>query len=247
MPATEHILLESDHREVPDIGAARKVNVQVRINSRLRRRVVQLDIIDYYYLSVRSWGWRSSRTPYVLDLRFIDAKPQLSRHIAWRWIWATIVLAATTGLVLRLHFGPPQWWHNDWLSLSAIPAVAGMLTAIVGAYRTTETVALHSSDGRAKVFEHIGGLGTIRAARLFLAKLVAHIHFAATARRSSRTAHLRDEMREHSRLNGLGVLTTEEYEASKAFILRQHSLHVRPPARERQRGIELRSSKHRPS
>ena len=38
-----------------------------------------------------------------------------------------------------------------------------------------------------------------------------------------RPEHLRDEMREHFRLRKHGVLSAEEYEASKARILAEHS------------------------
>src|SRR5436305_9594979 len=54
MPTTEHILLESDFRQVPDLRDARTVHARLEFRSRLRRRVLQLEIIDYYYLSVRS-------------------------------------------------------------------------------------------------------------------------------------------------------------------------------------------------
>ncbi|TLZ16991.1 MAG: hypothetical protein E6K26_11850, partial [Gammaproteobacteria bacterium] len=54
MQTSEHILLESDEREVPALGSARKTHAQVEVTSRLRRCVLQLEIIDYYYLSVRS-------------------------------------------------------------------------------------------------------------------------------------------------------------------------------------------------
>lgn len=84
MPTTEHVLLESDFRQVPDLRDARTVHARIEFRSRLRRRVLQLEIIDYYYLSVRSHS-RSILLEYVLDLRFVDA-PRRLRHIAWRWI-----------------------------------------------------------------------------------------------------------------------------------------------------------------
>ena len=43
------------------------------------------------------------------------------------------------------------------------------------------------------------------------------------ARRRSRAAHLRDEMREHFRLKEIGTLSVEEYEAAKVRILHQHA------------------------
>jgi hypothetical protein len=73
------------------------------------------------------------------------------------------------------------------------------------------------------LLEFTGGLGTFRVARLFIAKLSAHIRLAAGARRRTKTEHLRDEMREHLRLKEIGVLSAEEYEQSKARILKQHS------------------------
>ena len=76
MTASEHILLESDLRQVPDLRDARKSHGRLKLRSRLRRRVLQLEIIDYYYLSVRS---RTGVTglEFSLDLRFARA-PQLS-------------------------------------------------------------------------------------------------------------------------------------------------------------------------
>ena len=72
MQTSEHILLESDEREVPALGSARKTHAQVEVTSRLRRCVLQLEIIDYYYLSVRSRS-PSGELGYVLDLRFVAA------------------------------------------------------------------------------------------------------------------------------------------------------------------------------
>ena len=99
MSATEHILLESDDREVPDPRAARRVHARIGLKSRLRRRAMQLEIIDYYYLSVRSWRARTPLAAYVLDLRFVYATPRLSRHIAWRWMAAALVLMALAAAI----------------------------------------------------------------------------------------------------------------------------------------------------
>jgi len=170
MSATEHILLESDVREVPHIRAARKVHARVRLKSRLRRRVMQLEIIDYYFLAVRSWHSGILLAEYVVDLRFVEAAPRISRRFI---VW--------------------------------------------------ETISLHSAHGNAKCLEFTGGIGTLRAARLFLTRLVAHTRLAMAARRRSRAAHLRDEMREHFRLKEIGTLTPDEYEAAKVRILGQHA------------------------
>ena len=223
MSATEHILLESDDREVPDPGAARKVHARTGLKSRLRRRALQLEIIDYYYLSVRSWRSRAPVTAYVLDLRFVEAAPRLSRHIAWRWMAAALFLIALAAAIARW-LGPfsPGTQSHDWLVPCLTAMGLGALAAVVCAYRTHETVTVYSAHGGVKLLEFTGGLGTEARLRLFLAKLAAHTRLARAARRRSRAAHLRDEMREHFRLREIGLLSMDEYDAAKARILGQH-------------------------
>jgi hypothetical protein len=223
MSTTEHILLESDVREVPDLRAARKVHARIGLRSRLRRRAVQLDIIDYCYLSVRSWRSRTPMAEYVLDLRFVDTTPRLSKHFAWRWMLAALALIVLAAAIAA-RIGSSGWrsWQHDWLVPFLVVAVSGALAALVCAYRSSETVTIYSAHGRAKLLEFTGGLGTLRAARPFLAKLAAHIRVAAQSRRRSKSEHLRDEMREHFRLKEIRLLCVNEYEAAKARILGQH-------------------------
>jgi len=220
MVPTEHILLETECREVPQLQDARRSHASAALHSRLRRRSVSLEIIDYYYLCVRSHS-RSRQQEYTLDLRFVKP-PQLARHISWRWLAAALVLiaitAATTALLLFSGGG-----RLLGLALGCGLAVVSAGAMFVCLYRTTETVTLFSTCGAATLLKYTGGLGTFRAVRPFLAKLAAHIQLATGARRPTKAEHLRDEMREHQRLREADVLSANEYEESKARILRQHT------------------------
>jgi hypothetical protein len=223
MSKTEHILLESEDRDIPELRTARKVHARLRSRSRLRRRVLELDIIDYYYLSVRMQR-RSTLLEYVLDLRFIDPRIRESRHIAWRWMIATLAFAMLTAAsVWRLGSSPAPWWQHGQLPICATMLVLTACVGLVCVYRTTETLTLRSVHGQARLLELTGGLGTLRATRPFMLKLAAHIRIAIAARRSSRAQHLRDEMREHFHLKEAGVLSDEEYEESKRRILAEHA------------------------
>src|SRR5256714_15077501 len=115
MPTTEHILLESDFRQVPDLRDARTVHARIEFRSRLRRRVLQLEIIDYYYLSVRSHS-RSIVLEYVLDLRFVDA-PRRLRHIAWRRISLLLLINLAPGIGSRVDSSAARWGQAVWLPL----------------------------------------------------------------------------------------------------------------------------------
>ena len=229
MPKTEHILLESDFRQVPDLRDARTVHARIEFRSLLRRRVLQLQIIDYYYLSVRLHS-RSVPLEYVLDLRFVDA-PRRLRHISWRWItFSLILIALASGIAWQIDPSATPWRQNDWLPVWVTAVVLWAFATLVGVYRTTETVSLFSIHGAARLLECTGGLGTFHILRRFMVKLAAHIRLASGARRRTKGEHLRDEMREHVRLKEIGVLSAREYETAKVRILNQHSPAAQPPA-----------------
>lgn len=224
MMASEHILLESDEREVPEAHAPRKVHASLRLRSALRRRATELEIIDYYYLSVRAKRPRADLSEYVLDLRFIDPRPRLSRHIAWRWMGAAGGLALLTAIsAWWIARSEAQWWSHAWLPVALALSIATAVATVVCVYRTTETLTLYSGHGHARVLQLVGGIGTFRAIRQFTVKLAAHVRIAFAARRPSKAEHLRDEMREHFRLKEAGVLSEMEYDESKRRILKQHA------------------------
>lgn len=223
MQATEHIVLESDERKIPALRTARKVHSRLRVQSSVRRRASELALIDYCYLSVRTWRSRSPDAQYVLDLRFVDPALRLSRHVAWRFLAASAVLAVlAVALAWRISASSTPWRHEWLLPLGGLFGLA-VCAALVGLYRTTKTLVLFSVSGRARLLELTGGVGSFRAMRSFSRTLAAHVRIASARRRRSRAEHLRDEMREHLRLKEAGVLSEKEYEMSKARILAKHA------------------------
>lgn len=224
MRATEHILLESDERKIPALRTARKVHARLRVQSKVRRRAIELALIDYCYLSVRTWRSRSPDSQYVLDLRFVDPALRLSAHVAWRLMTATAVLAAlAVALAWRISASSTGWWQHEWLPVLGGLSGLAVCAALISMYRTTETLALFSVCGRARLLELTGGVGSFRAIRRFRRALAAHVQIAIARRRSSRGEHLRDEMREHLRLKEAGVLSEKEYATSKERILARHA------------------------
>lgn len=221
MQAVEHILLESDERTLPQRQTARRIHTSHRFHSHLRRRVVELEIIDYYYLFCRQRNWRAEPIEFVLDLCFVDSSVRRSRHIPWRWLAVT---AGFLGLALLL------WMDSSMASSSGhIRLLVGallLLTAgcggLISVYRLTERLELRSVHGQAQLLELTGGLGTLRSLHPFMIKLRAHVRIAAGTRRNPKSAHLRDEMREHYRLKEAGVLSNGQYEQSKRRILAHH-------------------------
>jgi len=228
--ASEHILLQSEVRDVPEPGRARITHAALRCRSRLRMHHLDLAIIDYYYLAVRTSRTGSVRE-YVLDLRFLDRSFRARRHIPWRCILVTLALTSIAAFSIRqIVSSTALWWHQHQLLLCTTTLGLTACAALVSAWRTTETFSLHSVHGGATLLEFTGGPGTLRASRKFALKLAAHIQFAIADRRAKRVEHLLDEMREHFRLREVGVLSQEQYECSRTQILAQHAS-VRQPRR----------------
>lgn len=223
MLVAEHIVLESDARDVPELRSRRRVHASVQCHSRLRRRSLDLSIIDYYYLGVRTAQSAAAPQEYVLDLRFIDPSFALSRHVPWRCIGAAVALTGAAGGCVMWSAAATPWPSRHIAVLVAAAVCAATLLAYLAvAVRLVETVALLSLHGRAVVLEYRGGAGTLHRMRPFLGKLAAHVRLATGARRSTQAEHLRDELREHYRLKEAGVLAGETYEACKARILARH-------------------------
>lgn len=223
MQQTEHILLESDGYEVPQPGRAQKTHAELQCHSKLRRRGLNLAIVDYYYLAVRTAGAGLLRE-YVIDLRFADPSVRLTRHIPWRLIGSALALGSLAIFsAWRLGSSATSWKHHEWLLMCAATTALMVCMCLACAWRTTETLSVYSAHGRATLLAYTGGPGTLRTIHLFCRKLAAHIQLAVSARRSSKAEHLRDEMREHFRLKEAGVLSREQYEASKARILAHHT------------------------
>ena len=227
---SEHILLESEVREVPGWDRARITHAAWQRRSRLRLHRLELAIIDYYYLAVRARR-SGSVHDYVLDLRYVERSMRARRHIPWRCILVTLAIASAAAWSIRRALSSAA--PDGSLHVLLLSAVALGLTGCAGlvcAWRATETLSLRSLHGGATLLEFTGGLGTLRSSRTFTRKLAAHIQLAVADRKARTAEHLRDEMREHFRLREAGVLSQEEYEVSKTRILAQHA---RVPQRRR--------------
>ena len=219
MDATENILLETDESDVPARETARRIHARVILRD-ARRRSVELALIEYYYLSVRIMHAGSVVARHVLDLRFVDPVPRRRRQVAWRWLAAgAAFLALAIAGARTVSASPAPWWRHEWFAATAVLFGLAMCAMFAAYHFSRETLTLVSAHGRARLLAHAGGLGTFRALREFLPRLVAHLDVAYRARRSSHAKQLRDEMREHFRLKEAGALTEAEYEAAKRRIL----------------------------
>jgi hypothetical protein len=226
-PVAERVVLESDDSDevaVPAYDAARKVQAHVKLHSRVRGGRLALEVFNYRYLAVhlKKMPW-SAPVAFVADLRFVDGNVERRRRIPKRWWQVSAGLFFLCAIAIWLFSRTTAPWSNNaWFAPLVFLCAGAVCVALVSTYLTTETVSLRSRNGRARLLEFTGGVGTFRALRAFETKLAAHIRHAIAASSREKAQQLRAEMREHQRLREQGILTGQDYEESKARILRSH-------------------------
>ncbi len=222
--SAEHVYIESDVSEIPDPRRVRNVQASLRLQSRWRGCSTTLDVFEKRFLAVHSKRLRAALKHYALDLRFVDPTPEHRRHVPWKCLQTTAGLTLlSVGTWWWMKQSPLPFAENPWLPAWALIVSATVCTALLSVYRMTETITFFSVHGRARLFDVVGGLGVFHAARAFEAELGAHIQRAGAIRGATRAQQLRDEMREHYRLQQHGILSMPEYEESKARILQHHA------------------------
>jgi hypothetical protein len=220
----EHISLESapDTLAAPARQPRRKVRSAYALHSRLRGCSTELAILDDHYLSVRSIRPQAEPKKYEIDLRFVHAKPTRTRHISWFWLALAVSLALlAVGAIWTSARAAGRWSDPVMLTASAT-LLASFGAVFMFLRRTIESLEFLSIHGGATLVSVTGGIGSARKDKKFFIELIKNINAAKAARPQPKPQFLRDEMREHHRLRELGVLTQEQYEASKVKILASH-------------------------
>jgi hypothetical protein len=224
-PRTEHISIEAESETplAPVRPPHRAVRSTFQLHSKLRGCRTEVSLLDDHYLAVKSERAKTAAKKYVLDLRFVNAKPELLRHVAWSWLAAAIILLLTSAAAI--------WWAASATGgLFANPAFyigigAAFATGIAILFflrRTTESLDFTSVHGAVSLVSILGGIGSAKTGKRFFVEMIKNIDAAKLARPQPKTQWLRDEMREHHRLRELNVITEAQYEASKRRILGSH-------------------------
>lgn len=221
----EHIALEASPEDTHP--ASRRVRRKVRLTYSLKSPLhgchTDLALLEDHFLAVRCLRPGEPPKQYDVDLRFANAQPVRVRAIAWTWLIVTIgllALAAAT-IVSVLKSAADPWARPGFIAAWATLGIS-IGTFMLFLRRTTESLEFRSVHGQATLVSVTGGIGSTRNGKRFFVELIKDIHAAKATRPPEKQHFLRDEMREHHRLRELGALSKQEYEASKARILRAH-------------------------
>lgn len=214
--ASEHVLLESN---LPIDASERSQTIKQRFS--LRNRILKIDtdfaLFDDDFIGVRETRGAQIRSEHAVDLRYLDARPVVSRHIAkgmLRTAGALAVVALTAGLPAYLAILP-----GASISVSSVSGVAAIVAFWLFLVRSEERIAFRTRHGRVIVLGMLASFGCIRAARKHARKLTRLITEAQRRSQLDKQDSLRAEVREHYRLAETGRLSREARMAAIRRIL----------------------------
>lgn len=212
---TEHIYIEdvlADATEQP-----RTVAKQLRIHNRIRGTVTELTFYDEGFLRVREGTPKKLHKDYVLELRFVDARPERRRHAAVASLWTMIgSLGVGLGaLVVLPLIGLATYSFAATTLLGTIAAVALMLFI----YKSVECTRFCTASGRADVLTLVASPGCITKMRRAAREIQRAIGRVVGDGSGLDERYLRAEMQAHYRLREKGVISQEACSDGTAQIL----------------------------
>jgi hypothetical protein len=179
-----------------------------------------LKLYEEGFLSVCADRRRGHGDEQLLDLRYLDPRPRISRVVAVRLLYPAIYSAAlAVAATAFASFGVLP--AVTWPLASAFGAAAATLAWLFGS-RTGEHATFRTARGQTEALDLFGPLGSVDMLRRIVPALVVAIREAAEAAEPTDAhTYLREEMREHYRLAQAGVISPAECATGTYRILAQ--------------------------
>ena len=214
----ETVSLETDEAEHDVVRAVPKtIQRHLKLNNRSRGIHTELILYEEGFLRVAQDRREERTAEHLLNLRYLDSRPTISRFVAMKPIYVGLGFTGTGAI-----FGSLVYFKL--LLPLTLPATVMFVTAAVialllAAYRTEEESTFCTMTGRGEVLNLRATFGCIRALRKLIPEVVDAIRRAHTLNVPKREHYLREEMREHYRLQDEGILSKNNCLASTRRIL----------------------------
>lgn len=212
---TEHIFIGdefTDHMIEPT-----HINKRESIRNRVKNASTELTFYEEGFLRVREERMKARNIEYVLELRFLEREPVVTRKIAMPWLWTALVfgfLALLSTFVL-----PTTAVAQHTIPVMSALAVMALLSLVLFIYRSEVTFQFRTTSGQTFVLSLAGSFGCICRMRE-IAREIGQAILKATAEVGAHDArYLRAEMQAHYKLVETGVITREACADGTSLIL----------------------------
>jgi hypothetical protein len=216
-PVGDDTTIFSDNEQIP----VEHVNFEFEQTRKLHGSFRQVTVFNdtHCYQSIKDKHRRKYK--YRMDLAYLDPRPFISRHIAWKWLYASLALWV---LDLALIF-------SGWLDTSSINflglfvgvTAAALITLLAFFYQSHDTVYFRSRFGKVRLMELINKNPDNDSFRGFVNKLVMQINKTKASRNKNQSQMLASELQELRRLKDETVIPEESYEKAKKLIFKHEA------------------------
>ncbi len=215
--AAEHVVLGGSGDDDLQMQRSTAIRQVIALHNPIRQSRMELRIFKDHFMSVIEHRGKRRLPERVIDLKYLDPSPKLSRYIAKKTERVVLMVGAAGTVLLILAI------LSLWPIITGVLALACFATAGAFAWRyvlrTRDTVEFQTKHGRAVVIALIANIGCMRALRSAVPDIVAAIRYASSKADGDRTTQLRAEVREHYRLASTGVIAKEVCERATRLIL----------------------------
>lgn len=216
--AYEYVYLTSDELEevVPATIDATLKQSSTDIRSSIR-------IFNGSYLGVRREGHRREPGDYWINLAFLDPRP--TRRADRFWSISCALFAAVTACTLAVIYLQAVTMPGTALTVTVgALSSAALASGILAIRHYGSKLIFLTRHGRAPVLWLSVNKPDRRRVREFIRAIHAAIARATADRADLPRGHLlRDEMREHRRLQNAGVLDERQFQIARRLILEAHN------------------------
>jgi len=224
LQSTEGTLWFSDEAEI----TIDEINFEFEQKSKLRGKYRKLTVFngDYCFQAIKNRHKRKYK--YRVALAYLDPRPVRERHIAWKWLYATL------GLSLMVAITVYSVWFANWLNpstylleLIVIEISATLICLLLFMHKSYDKIFFESQYGRVKLIELLNRYPNKKAFRNFISQFILQIKQSAKNKAYLQSSFLAQELVELRRLQDETVLSKEEYEHAKMAILKHEGFQAK--------------------
>jgi hypothetical protein len=214
-PDTEHIYIGDEFAD--QAGEPTTIRQREYLRNHVLRTITEVTFFEEGFLKIREGNEKSLLKEHVVELRFLDSDPVVSKRIATSWLWS---LLGSGALALSSLVALPMAGFPGYATpVAGVLAVLAALSLAMFVYRTQVTHQFRTASGKAGVVSLTGSLGCIRRTRVMSFQVREAIARAGADSRVRDVRYLRAEMQAHYKLAETGVISREACSDGTALIL----------------------------
>lgn len=211
----EHIYIGDEASD--SSGEPKTVARRVNIRNPARGTAFQLTFFEEGFLRYRERKGNVLAKDHVLELRFLNMEPQVTRQVDAVALRSSLVLGLIA--VAAWVLAPLTGLANYLVPTSVVAATGAVVTFLLFIYRSYETYSFYTASGSAEVLTLRANFGCVRRCRKLVPQIGRAIRNAVAGIKLDEETYLRAEMQAHYQLRETGVITRKTCSDGVSMIL----------------------------